>query len=180
MLSYLSSDLGVSEKSLDLLSVGFSSTRDAFAFPMTRKGKRFLGIRYRHKNGSKFAAKGSKQGLFIPESFTRSRGVVVCEGPTDTAAMLDLGVNAVGRPSCNAGNSLISEMTKSLPVAILSDSDGPGRSGAIQLQKTLKKGGAKSVFVIEPKAGKDAREWVANGATKNDVMETIAEARRAE
>ena len=104
---------------------------------------------------------------------------MVCEGPTDTAAMLDLGFNVVGRPSCNSGNSLIQEITSGLPVSILSDTDDVGRAGALQLKKTLSQDKGKQVSIIEPKSGKDAREWVASGATRHEVMEMIAEARRA-
>ena len=168
----LSSNLKISEKSLDLMQVGFSRTKNAYAFPMVRDGRRFLGIRYRATNGQKFAAKGSKQGLFVPSSFTRSKAVVICEGPTDTAAMLDLGFNAIGRASCNSGVRLVEEITQGLPVAIVSDADEVGRFGAQQLARKLKK-----AVIIEPDGCKDARDWVASGADRGLVLEKIWKAR---
>jgi len=172
----LSKDVGVSEKSLNKLSVGYSNGRDAYAFPMTRKGRRLVGIRYRTRTGSKFAAKGSKQGLFVPSNFSYEKGVIVCEGPTDTAAMLDLGLNAIGRPSCNSGGLLIKEIAKGLPVAIISDKDDVGRAGSKKLAELLIKGNKTRVCIIEPKSGKDAREWVHKGATKKEVLLAIKEA----
>ena len=168
MLECMSQELGVSGKSLDLMGVGFSATKNAYAFPMSRSRKRFLGIRYRTKDGQKFAAKGSKQGLFVPTSFTLAKAVVVCEGPTDTAAMLDLDFNAIGRASCNSGVRLVEELVQGNPVAILADSDEAGRAGARQLKKKL----ARAV-IIEPDNCKDAREWLANGANRGRVLEKI-------
>ena len=168
MLECMSQELGVSSKSLDLMGVGFSETKNAYAFPMSRSRKRFLGIRYRTRDGYKFAAKGSKQGLFVPTSFTLAKAVVVCEGPTDTAAMLDLDFNAIGRASCNSGVRLVEELVQGNPVAILADSDEAGRAGARQLQKKL----ARAV-IIEPDNCKDAREWLANGANRGRVLEKI-------
>ena len=175
LLQSLAKELSITPKSLDLMGVGFSQTKVAYSFPMTRHGKRFLGIRYRTKDGSKFAAKGSKQGIFIPASFTLSKAVVICEGPTDTAAMLDLGFNAIGRASCNAGHRLVAELTQNNPVAILADADDAGRMGAEILRRKLSR-----AVIIEPSNGaKDAREWVANGATRGEVMEVISKARHA-
>jgi 5S rRNA maturation endonuclease (ribonuclease M5) len=174
VIESLSRDLGVSSKSLDLLGVGYSKIKDSFVFPMTRQGRRFLGIRYRNRDGSKYAQKGSKQGLFIPQSFTLAKAVVICEGPTDTAAMLDLGFNAVGRPSCNSGDRLLKDLVQSNPVAIVADNDGPGVDGAKRLALKLNKS-----CIITPKGAKDAREWVASGATRGDVLELISEAKRA-
>jgi len=168
----LSDNLSLSPKCLDLMGVGYSPTKNAYAFPMLRAGNRFLGIRFRTYSGQKFAAKGSKQGLFVPSSFNLSRGVIVCEGPTDTAAMLELGFNAIGRASCNSGNRLIKEIVKNNPVAIISDTDEVGRAGAKKLSQQI----PKSV-VIEPDKYKDAREWVVAGATRQTVMEKIAEDR---
>lgn len=175
LVQCLSADISVSAKSLDLLGVGYSSTKDAYAFPMTRQGRRFLGIRYRTRDGSKFAQKGSKQGLFIPESFTLAKAVVVCEGPTDTAAMLDLGFNAIGRPSCNSGDRLIKELIQGNPSAIVADNDEAGMLGAKKLQSRL-----RNCVIITPPKAKDAREWVASGATRGEVLEMISEQRNAQ
>ena len=172
VLESLSADLGITAKSLDRMQVGFSNTNHAYAFPMLRSGNRFLGIRFRSQNGSKFAAKGSKQGLFVPSSFTLSRGVIVCEGPTDTAAMLDIDFNAIGRASCNSGDRLIKELVKNNPVAILADADDAGRIGAKRLAAKF----SRSV-IIEPDGCKDAREWVASGVTRDRVLQKISEAR---
>ncbi len=175
LVKCLSSQLGLSVKSLDLLEIGYSTTKDAYSFPMSRHRNRFLGIRYRTRDGSKFAQKGSKQGLFIPSSFTRTRACVICEGPTDTAAMLDLGFNAIGRASCNSGDRLVKELTDGIPCAIVADNDGPGQYGAEKLRHKL----GRSCVIIQPTNAKDARDWVANGATRGQVMEKIKEARDA-
>ena len=174
MLESLSGDLGVSSKSLDQMMIGFSETNKAYAFPMLRSGNRFLGIRFRAKNGSKFAAKGSKQGLFVPSSFTLSRGIIICEGPTDTAAMLDIGFNAVGRASCNSGERLIKEIVQDNPIAILADADEAGRIGARRLAKII-----PHSVIIEPDGCKDARDWVASGVTRDHVLQKIKKARNA-
>ena len=138
-----------------------------------------LGIRFRTIGGNKFAARGGKDGLFIPSTFTRSKAVVVCEGPTDTAAMLDLGFNAVGRPSCTGGSRLVEELVEGLPVAIFADADGPGKIGAETLARRIMKSNPKTTPVVfwSPE-NKDAREMVTCGATKEDIMKLIAEAKK--
>ena len=172
-----SSEFRVSTDTLRALGLGWSVTKNALAFPMKRSGNRFLGIRFRAKSGSKFAAKGSKQGLFIPNTFHRKQGIVICEGPTDTASMLDLGFNAVGRPSCNSGSMLIAELAQNLPVAILVDNDQAGRDGASKLADHLKKNRPKSstgaIKMIECGGYKDAREWKDSGATREDILKEI-------
>ena len=61
------------------------------------------GIRLRRPDGSKFAVMGSKQGLFIPCMQLTKGFVWLVEGPTDVAAMIDIGIYAIGRPSCSGG-----------------------------------------------------------------------------
>jgi 5S rRNA maturation endonuclease (ribonuclease M5) len=60
--------------------------------------------------------------------------VLICEGPSDTAALLDLGFSAVGRPSCNGGRKLLVELVqqrKPSSIVIVSDNDSPGQRGAV-------------------------------------------------
>jgi DNA primase len=139
-----------------------------------------LGIRLRRPSGFKFSVKGGREGLFIPSG---SGGVgpgqplLVCEGPTDTAALLDLGFEGVvGRPSCTGGVRLLTELVKRRQrpeVVIVADGDEPGRRGAAHLASVLL-GYAPAVRVISPPAGvKDARAWRQSGCTREEVDRAI-------
>lgn len=92
--------LGLSVESLCRLGVGWCSDHNAWTFPMTDSAGNVVGIRLRRPNGFKFAVTGGKEGLFIPSTVEpQPNRLLVSEGPTDTAALLDLGFNnAVGRP----------------------------------------------------------------------------------
>lgn len=170
-VSVLSENLGVSVDSLKRLNVGFSPQQDAYSFPMLRMGNRLLGVRMRNMQGKKWAIKGSKQGLFIPNKLSGKGGLVICEGPTDTACMLDMKFDAIGRPSCNSGTDLICEFVKGRHIAIMADCDGPGLDGAERLASALTQC-CKSVTVAVPPA-KDVREFVEQGATRKDLLEII-------
>ncbi len=167
----LAENLDISLKSLKRLHIGYSKAQDAYSFPMQRAGGRLLGVRFRNVAGKKWSLKGSKQGLFVPSGLTGKGGLVVCEGPTDTACMLDMGFDAIGRPSCNSGVDLIKEFVADRHVAIMADFDGPGLDGANRLESTLRLT-CKSVIVAIPPA-KDARAFVQEGATRQDFLELI-------
>jgi len=102
--------------------------------------------------------------------------LLIAEGPTDTAAILDLGFSAVGRPSCTGGVNLLVELVRTLKpsgVVIVADGDAPGQRGAETLATVLVAYSA-SVRIIAPPSGvKDAREWKRSGATSADVQQTI-------
>jgi len=142
--------------------------------------RQMIGIRLRSSSGRKWAVRGSKAGLFWPDGVPaemRSE-IVICEGPTDAAAILDLGFDAIGRPSCSGGADLIAALLAedSKDVIILADADGPGLSGAKRLAKDLLKV-ARSVRIIRPHRGKDARDWIASGVTHDQVATVIRNAR---
>jgi DNA primase len=129
----------------------------------------------RGKDGRKWAIKGSKQGLFIPRGLDNRKVMFICEGPTDTAAMLDLGFNAVGRPSCMGATDLICELVAGHgAVAIMADRDGPGMDGAERLAHSLRSIVGR-VFVMSPPEGyKDVRAWYCGGELrKEDALEYI-------
>lgn len=109
-----------------------------------------------------------------PETDLKCRRVYICEGPTDTAALISIGVVAVGRPSCNAGSKYLAELLPFGPeLVVVADKDKPGRDGAklvaTQLSKT--KG---TVKVIEPTKGEDANEWVQLGCTQS-IIDVVAD-----
>lgn len=170
----LSESLGVPVFALKMLRVGWSASSDAYSFPMYRCGQRVIGIRLRASTGKKWAIKGSRQGLFMPTAWpSDKKGIVVCEGPTDTAAMLGMGFNAMGRPSAMGSHALVEEAVAGRPVCIISDSDDVGIDSAMKLAAHLRK--TCKVGVLVPPA-KDARAWVNNGTSKTTLTQAIGEA----
>lgn len=177
----MSEDLGVSSRALEFLGVAHANdlsyadpgwTGEAVVFPMYDatdwNGENPCGIRLRTPEGKKFAVTGSKAGVFFPylalsciPSWDR---IFICEGPTDTAACLDLGLFAVGRAACRGGEDIILSILSQLCPAdcvIVSDNDGPGVAGANDLMEKIKI--PKALFVPP---GKDLRAFVAAGGTK--------------
>jgi DNA primase len=175
-LDKLAVALGVSAESLWRMRVGWSAKNRAWAFPMSNAAGDVLGIRLRLPSARKLSVKGGKEGLFIPEGIDAGGLLLIAEGPTDTAALLDLGFSAVGRPSCTGGAGLLVELVRKLKpsgVVIVADADMPGQRGAESLAAALV-AYCSEVRIITPPAGvKDAREWKRNGATAADVTAAI-------
>jgi hypothetical protein len=157
--------LGVSRESLVRLGTGWNGS--AWTFPMRNHRDEIVGFRTRLENGQKLAIRGSRSGLFIPRGAIRGEIIWIVEGPSDVAAMLDMGLNAIGRPSCRGSEKEIQRWVRGHRVVIVSDNDGAGIGGAESLERTLR-GSVSSVETILPPWGmKDARE-VANHGGKSD------------
>lgn len=173
-LHHLSEQLGVSAESLSRLSIGWDGK--AYTFPMKSgyTGK-IIGIRRRFPNGQKFTLTRSKTGLFIPADLPPAESLcLICEGPTDTAAALDLGFSAIGRPNCN---SLI-QMTASAvagckEVVIAADNDAAGKDGAEKLSNYLAVRCRKVKVVCPPAGIKDLRQWLQRGLTADCLKQII-------
>lgn len=171
-LARLSASLGVSVESLRRLEVGWSGR--AWSFPMRDRSGRVCGIRLRTNAGRKLAVKGGKEGLFIPRGLFGDGQLLAAEGPTDTAALLDLGFDAVGRPSCRGGLKLLVDLVRRgswASVVVVADADGPGLGGAWDLATVLAPY-CGLVRLLVPGA-KDARAWVNQGATAATVRAAI-------
>jgi 5S rRNA maturation endonuclease (ribonuclease M5) len=126
----------------------------------------FSGIRLRADDASKWALRGSHQGIFVPDMKPQEEALVV-EGPTDAAAAASLGLYAIGRPSCSGGAREIAEVCRRRGIkrlSILADNDGPGIRGA---RKMCRHVNVRSRVVVLP--AKDLREWVRHGATRQAV-----------
>jgi phage/plasmid primase-like uncharacterized protein len=132
-----------------------------------------VGIRLRHDNGSKSTVKGSRSGLFVPTGIGDQKILMICEGPTDTAAILDCGLDAIGRPSCLGQVSMIRQLLLKFnpcpDIVVCADRDGAGLDGARRLATGLI-ATVPNVRVIRPPKHNDVREWVTSGATKESVM----------
>lgn len=183
----LAEELGVSVSSLKDLQVGYSGK--AYSFPMFSGNNRIIGIRLR-AGKRKWAVKGSKAGLFVPVGRNLTSELWICEGPTDTAALLTLGFYAIGRPSCTGGVKHIQSYlcrTGKKDVYIMTDKDPPkkladgrtwrpGLDGALRLAKEIKSI-CGTVRAVRPLVGKDIRQWLNSGATKEQVK-VIADSTR--
>ena len=170
MREQLAIELGLSAQSLTALGVGYSRRDAAYTFPMRMANGKICGIRLRSiEDGSKYAVKGSRAGLFIPNQ-QRRNNLWICEGPTDTAALHGLGFCVIGRDCCTGGREDISLYIKRhspTNIIIVADPDEPGQKGAASLRAYLGRG-----RIVTPPA-KDVRAWVGSGAGRHDVMSLI-------
>jgi hypothetical protein len=111
-----------------LFSLGCAWTGKAWAFPMRDAGSKITGIRLRTDDGQKYAVKGSKQGLFIPDTEAQST-LYILEGVTDAAAALTIGFYAIGRPSCLGCEDMTAKFIRKHKIrraVVVSDNDAPG------------------------------------------------------
>jgi hypothetical protein len=203
MIEDYAAGLGLSVASLDRLGIGWAfdqnigkgkgtqgfDAADAMmrhcgnrvcSFPMRDTAGKIIGIKFRDSRCEKWSMGGSREGLFIPADLRADGPLLITEGITDTAAMVDLGFAAIGRPSCTGGGAFLVELVKGKDreIVIVSDTDTPGVTGADRLANHLRTYSA-SVRVIAPPSGvKDARAWRNAGATHADVMAAIKRAER--
>lgn len=171
--------LGVSAWSLFLLWIGWSHNDNAWSFPMRDENKKIIGIRLRSPSGKKWCVKGSRTGLFIPLQFDNDGPLFICEGPTDLAALITVGFDAIGRPSNVGGVDLIVRFLKTLKpkrdVVIVRDRDEPESMAETNTRRGVDKliekmaGAVKTAKEIAPPRHKDIRKWVQEGATKKTI-----------
>lgn len=165
-----SDNLGVSFEALYYLRARWSTRYNAWAYPMRNAERKIIGIRLRSSDGKKWAVKGSKQGLFVPDGYTQP-DLCIAEGPTDTAAAMSLDFFAVGRPACEGGKEFINQfirLNKVKRVIIIADNDAPGLRGAQNLQDILR---VPSIQWSPP--AKDVREFLKAGGTRAMIDSAI-------
>lgn len=210
-LTIAAKDLGVSEKSLLSLGVGWYSDYDCLSFPMFNGSGKPIGVRLRLStpgaNGRRYiCVPGSQNGLFIPDSYypreipaelTNDSAPLVLlmpEGPTDVAAAIDLGFQAVGRPSNSGGQMLVHHLLNAAPckvdLVIFADQDAtkflldgtpfwPGWEGALSVAECVASHPnlSKLKIVTPPRgAGKDLRDWMRDGGTVEMLVAILTSA----
>ncbi len=169
-LHALACSLGSSAGSLQRLGLGWDGR--AYTFPMSNDFGKVIGIRRRFPNGRKASVAGSKTGLFIPVELTGRGLLLLCEGPTDTAAALDLGLDAVGRPNCNSIVKMTVGATKHrTEIVVVADNDPAGRTGAKKLAGTLALHCPCVKIIVPPDGTKDLRQWFNAGLTSETLLE---------
>lgn len=179
----LSRKLGVSVDALRSLKVGFNEYRQQYLFPERDGQGDIIGVLTRDSAGQKRRIKGSKNGLSYADHWDKSEGpVLLVEGPTDTAALMTLGCNAIGRPSNRGGAPLLAELLREFPddrdIIVLGDNDQkddglcPGKDGAIHTATDLASRLERPIYwCLAPDGAKDAREWLnAHGGSQPERM----------
>lgn len=169
----LSHKLGVPYAHLTAMNVIWHRNYRVYAFPMKDFNGNTIGIRLRDKNGKKWAVKGSKQGLFIPYMKVES-DLYVTEGPTDCAAMLSMGLYAIGKAAAMQGPEEIVKFIKKHSirrVIVIADNDDAGLRGATKLIDVCP---VPCCELVLP--AKDAREFYRNGGTRELVENLIKSA----
>lgn len=131
----LSASLGVSIDALKRLGVGFGADKREFSsWPERGIDGKVSGIIRRYADGSKKTMRWSRHGLYFAVNWRESTDLVLCpEGGSDTAALLSMGLFALGRPSNVGGvDLLIAKLRKIKPlrVIVLGERDAkPDRRG---------------------------------------------------
>jgi hypothetical protein len=151
------------------VGAAWAAAHAAWAFPMCDGYGEVVGIRLRNERG-KFAVRGSRQGIFLA-GVPPQKTLFVCEGPTDTAAAVDLGLFAVGRPNCCCGGAeskVYARRHTVSRVVMISDNDKPGLDGACKVGGEL-----KLPFAVYVPPAKDLREFVRLGGTRAMIENTL-------
>jgi len=193
LLDGLADELGVTSDSLLRLGAGlaldngqnrFADAGDVvrlipatacFSFPMKDAGGDVVGIRLRQA-GRKWSVSGGREGLFFSLDLRPGGRLMVTEGPTDCAALLDLGYAAVGRPSCSGGVKLLVDLIRRIKpdeLIIVADADEPGQRGAATLASVAALYVPKLRIIQPPPGIKDARAWKNAGATATEIDAAI-------
>jgi len=146
------------KETLFRMAVGW--TGQAWSFPLYNDLFKIIGIQRIYPEGHKRTVRGSKMGLLLPAQICWYRPIIVCEGVSDTATAIDIGLNAIGKTCATGGDNILKSLIPSiLSVIIMADNDDAGITAAKKLKKELTNKN-RNVTIIMPEKGKDLREWV--------------------
>lgn len=161
-------------------SIGIRGGRAAWLFPMSSASGEIVGARVRTDDGSKFAIFGGRDGLFLPTDVQlKAARLVIAEGPSDVAALLDLGVPAIGRPSATGGTrhlAYLARQGKFDQIVVFGDNGAAGERGAFALATTLRLYSNDVRVVFPPSVLSDARDWVRVGGSRLEFERMVASA----
>ena len=175
-------DIGVRAWVLHVMNIGKDG--EAFTFPVRNAEDEIIGISRRFPDGRKGMVKGSQVGIFIPRlNWDNLETLFICEGVSDTATALDIGLRAIGRLNCGTGKDhIIKFCAKKRPqrIGIIADNDEAGIRGAKLLGREICHGYKLFTIpmpdlkvVIPPDDIGDFRAWRADGLTVEKLLEIV-------
>lgn len=168
--------LNVAATALSRLGVGWAPG-NAYSFPMRTPNGAVVGIRLRRATGRPWCITGSQHGLFVDRENGGEGPVFVCEGESDTASMLGLGLEAVGVPGAGTCISFLKNYLRRRDVVVMVDRDEAGERGADRIAAGLGRV-CRSVRLMYPRCGKDVREWFTLSHPTAEMVLAAARARR--
>jgi len=117
-------------------------------------------------------------GDLAPENMSvlppSNQPILIVEGATDTAAALDLGFVAVGRPSHSGCLDKLPALVAGRSVIIVGDNDaGVGREGMEKTFEILQPHVKSAVKLLPPEGVKDLRQWVGQGLTRGQFQRIV-------
>jgi 5S rRNA maturation endonuclease (ribonuclease M5) len=164
--------LGLSLDSIVMMHGRYDPDKAVLVFPMFEHRKMPTGCRFRRNDGKKYSLKGGREGLFFSREFTPTRPTWITEGPTDAAALCEIGfTNVIGRPNCSGGADIIKRLLsthRTTPLIIISDPDECGVDGAKSLAQMVSN---PTIVLVGPS---DIRDF-ATKRLKNDARASIIE-----
>ena len=132
--------------------------------------EKVIGISLRNLSDKKSFVKCGQRGLYVPSTFRIAQGpIVIVEGASDTAALVDAQIAVVGRPSAKMGTDALARLLRAdaREIIVLGENDKknddlwPGRDGAIHVANELATRLGRPVkWALPPKQYKDAREYL--------------------
>lgn len=178
----LSDALQLPTNVLQRLQVGWLPDSRTVSWPMVDANGRVVGIRLRCiDSGRKWSEAGGREGLFAANDLPQEPPqLFISEGPTDTAALLSLGLPAIGRPSALGAVDLTGQIVcriKPTECVVVADNDDAGRRGAATVAQHLLTRCRTVRIVMPPNDIGDAREWIEKGAKLEAIMTATAAAK---
>lgn len=167
---------------LNSIEPGWDS--QAYTFPVRNSDDEIIGIQRRFPDGKKSMTKGSQVGIIIPRlNWSNLNILFICEGASDTATAINMGLRAISRLNyCTGKDHIIKFCIKKRPqkVVIVADNDVDGIRGAKTLGLNISQGYKvftvtcpKIIIVIPPTDIKDLREWKEKGLTLDELMKIV-------
>jgi hypothetical protein len=168
----LAAHLGIPVHGLIALEVGWNESSRCWSFPERDAAGKIIGINTRSMDGSKKRLAGGKAGLTYSQQWNNGNGpVLLVEGGSDTATLIGIGLNVVGRPSNLGGVALLTEILAGLSpqqdIIVIGERDEkpdgrwPGKEGAIKTARRLADSLNRTVlWSLPPDNAKDARDWL--------------------
>jgi hypothetical protein len=156
---------------LQTLGAGFGDGAypdGAFTFPEQDADGTIIGFSLRAEDGRKSSPQGMRRGATIPVGFADMPDpVLVVEGASDVAALLSVGLTAVGRPSNTGGADILVKLLAGREVIVLGERDlkGDGATPGVTGAKTIARKAADAwgnpvVWALPLDGLKDSRAWV--------------------